>query len=451
MADRRVKRVRVGGNPLSDAAGALVAVLAALRSGKQVPAQDVHAGPSAKGGDAGSGADRPAPVSDGAESASEMAEPTATPPAPKVTRMRGRRGTRPVSSIPGEVHPKRNVRRMSFGRQRLIVDAFLVLISLGLLAGAFWQVAGWSTADETCAGCHESIKAIEGSHESVSCASCHRPAGVSGALRYATSLTDMLAASYFTGSEPGTTTAELVTGACIRCHTLRGLDRFDGGAGVRVYHSHLYELGISCEQCHESTGHRVVLPTRPRAVMDICLECHDGSQQSASCDTCHTSRPSDVVSGWRRHDQVDVTYQGTCEGCHTKKRSEDCVRCHGGYVMPHPTEWRSGGHLFDGLTDKDGCYVCHKPNDDVPPPVHGQPYGGYGGGFCNRCHAFPSPHGPSSAWQRSHGAASRGVQVAQPVCVPCHGTDNMVKQCTVCHNDSICANCHRERDRRAAR
>jgi hypothetical protein len=61
--------------------------------------------------------------------------------------------------------------------------------------------------------------------------------------------------------------------------------------------------------------------------------------------------------------------------------------------------------------------------------------------FCNRCHAYPSPHGSTQRWLKEHGpAALKKLIPNNSRCGRCH--DAVFEQrCSTCHN-SLCDSCH---------
>lgn len=339
------------------------------------------------------------------------------------------------------------IRRYSLRSRRSALDLGMVALTLILALASVWFAADWATADETCLGCHESVVDHSGAHESLRCQDCHRPAGLSGALRYATDVGRMLAVEYII-SEPTDTVIprQPDSSACARCHgaiLVEGTESVSSG-GTRVGHGHLVSAGLSCDRCHE-TGHGAGVPIRDKAIMTECLVCHDGAIAPIGCTTCHAARPSDTTSNMRVAALVSPIREASCRGCHSAALDAECVACHGGVEMPHPAGWTESGHLYPGFLNKDGCGICHEPHGDVPPAPHRSASANYGGGFCNRCHSFPSPHGASTTWKAVHGAASRGEGVSQPSCEPCH-SGSFVSDCTACHSSESCVRCHAERN-----
>ncbi len=354
-----------------------------------------------------------------------------------------------VARKPRKIRLRRTVRRLTTRRWRITRRLVFGLMVAGLALSAAWFATAWAESSETCRGCHATPAKTGGEHENIGCAQCHRQPGVLGALRYAVDYGSMLWSGYAVEEAPAPRGVRLESWSCLRCHrSVLDISR-EASAPVRVGHAHLLSAGFECADCHETAGHRESISGRPVAIMERCLRCHDGEHAASECDVCHTGRPSDVASGWRRTTPVAVGMGGTCRGCHSAGQERECIACHGGLEMPHPAGWAFGsGHVYDGFVNQARCSLCHKPPPaGLSPSPHGSPVGVYGGAFCNRCHTFPSPHGDTARWIRTHGPASRGVVIDQPACDPCHGPGH-VQQCYVCHLEGTCRDCHDERDRR---
>lgn len=357
-------------------------------------------------------------------------------------RLRGRRLRLPAR-MTGPATGKRP-KRIKLSRIRRYRGWAITAAVVGLLAIAAYSVFEWADSDATCAGCHRSTMDVAEVHESASCGSCHRPSGPTGALRHGVALASMTVVQFRSPDaipQPGQQPED---SGCLRCH--RTVIEDDGllRAKIRVNHRHLVDAGLRCGECHTGVGHQEDTHDRPRSIMGICLRCHDGNGAQYECDVCHLSRPSDVTSDRRLHRPVRVGMGGTCAGCHSMRLEARCVACHGGYEMPHPVGWMEGAHFLPGFVDQDRCMLCHEPPRGVEPAPHGSPTANWGGGFCNRCHTFPTPHGDRNAWIKRHGPASKGVAVPQPQCTPCHSSE-FVKHCTVCHAQETCDRCHADR------
>jgi nitrate/TMAO reductase-like tetraheme cytochrome c subunit len=365
-------------------------------------------------------------------------KPGGSDPARKRVRVRAPRAARPA----------KKVRRISLRRRRIVWRSVTWAAVVAITVITLWLVAGWAEADETCAGCHTQTRPSTPAHGEASCVDCHRQGGVTGALQHGASYTRMLREGYVFKEEPVAQGTQPESSACLRCHKGVFDESFDETRSVRIDHRHLHKAGYACLDCHEGLGHRETVAERPRSVMEKCLACHDGQQAASECENCHRQEPSDVASEWREAQPVAIGMQDSCSGCHDVKLAQECVDCHGGYEMPHPVGWVEGDHMYGGFTDQADCLSCHAAPVGVEPAPHGAPTGGYGGGFCNRCHSYPSPHGDNATWIRMHGPASRGAYVSGQYCSGCHGVGGVAEQqCNNCHSEATCAKCHEERDR----
>ena len=354
-------------------------------------------------------------------------------------------GDRRTSPVP-------EVKRISWSRRQRALGAVKVVLVVTLLSVGAASASSWVASSETCAGCHVAVQPVHATHQDIGCASCHRPRGASGAVRFAVSWSRMAVNGYVLGQHPERSEgprAQIDQSSCTSCHAALFRDDSEIVAGVRVYHEHLLGNGVRCERCHEGLGHADT-SRGDRHVMSECMRCHGDAAEKVECGSCHVGRPSDVVSDTRLLHPVWIEGDGTCNGCHRSETARECVACHGGYEMPHPVGW-GNAHYYDGFTDQQACFECHSPPRGVNPAPHGSASGGYGGSFCNRCHSYPTPHPPAAQWVRQHGPASRGVQIPHPVCAGCHGDApyEYVSNCQGCHHTQhACDTCHAERDAR---
>lgn len=334
--------------------------------------------------------------------------------------------------------------------RRVPTDVARVLVVTALILGSLIYVADWAESNATCTQCHDMGVQVQEPHDKVSCVSCHRPPGVAGMLRHGASYARMavdglaLNKKFVASASHGA----VDQGSCVSCHSKVFKADFDKGKPVKLSHRHILDLGVPCGRCHVVPGHSkkaAVLATKP--AMSECLRCHDGRKAKSDCDLCHAGKGSDSAPSRRVVVPVSMRRDPSCRGCHPQRMADNCAKCHGGYEMPHPAGWAEGGHYFDGLVDKEDCWNCHEPYAaDRQPGTHKGGAPEPNGGFCAKCHEFPSPHGSSSAWVKGHVVASRSLGMEQPGCI-CHGTAP-IQRCETCHRQETCQKCHDERDRR---
>lgn len=252
-------------------------------------------------------------------------------------------------------------------------------------------------------------------------------------------------------------------------------------------HSESDHAGVSCAECHASSGWSALVEDGLRAVGWIarktavetvspsvapnepCVGCHAGmldeSVRSDSvivrhsdfieepCVTCHGGRAHAV--GGRHYMAIHME---DCMGCHRASVGElrTCEVCHppdapsertpgwSAWRASHGKSWRQ----THGMGDIDECRTCHAPQ------------------YCVSCHGVVLPH--SEDWPAVHGSealASGGVSACTESChsprwctgchgiemphaaafLPAHGTEAErvgATVCVTCHARAACDECH---------
>ncbi len=264
-----------------------------------------------------------------------------------------------------------------------------------------------------CGRCHQSEFSSwkTSSHSKQDCLSCHREPGVSGYLIHKLDYTRWLLKSTFR-NKGNLSEANVVNSACLKCHSV---EKRVIESDVRVRHADF--LDHLCINCHNTVGHKETIRVPRNPEMTACLVCHNGKKAEARCNLCHPgdiSRMGKKVRPRDRFVKIVAPIGKNCRGCHDMKT---CNACHG-LEMPHPSGWVPG-HARPGFTQKDICFRCHPGSKAVIPY-----------GYCNQCHRFPGPHGPSREWIKKHGlAAAKEIRG--------------IKNCRLCHtNERFCDLCH---------
>ena len=325
-------------------------------------------------------------------------------------------GSAPVSSV-AQARPA-SARRPGDGARSFLIVAgvFLMLV---VATGATTQVS------EVCLGCHRDephfLRADTDPHRDVACAACHEGGGIVASLTRNVPSRVAHVVSAIVGDEdpPGYT---VVTSApCSRCHLseISGTIQIEDRA-LRVSHDEPLAAGAVCLDCHildadAQMGNATV-------GMSACLRCHNDTDTSADCSTCHTGDVSLAVRAKKiaMHDagRVLVPYPD-CYSCH---EPGPCDSCHGAR-LPHPPNYALG-HYYDAAVDLwehggDNCFKCH-------PDV--------GNRSCYRsgCHDVEMPlHSTDPRFESNH------------------MNQNLWGTCDSCHNrmrvyPSTCAMCHPE-------
>jgi hypothetical protein len=260
--------------------------------------------------------------------------------------------------------------------------------------------------------CHfdapEVMTALENRH--ADCVDCHEDGPIVGGFAR------LRMALAYAQSEDTTAivSAPVSPARCLRCHRDVARDTVTTSTGVRVSHAELLASGRACSDCHPEVGHR---ERRSFAGgMARCTVCHDGDAASTECSLCHpkgspleTELTMDDPGSSFVYPTVQVANRD-CARCHTDQ--EECIGCHNGFQLPHPTEFREGGHApLAAFSRRERCYQCHT--------IY----------WCGdgRCHNAFTPHDPDR-WLVEHQTGTSDT------CGGCHKAwDYQGNWCEVCH------------------
>ena len=344
-------------------------------------------------------------------------------------------------------HKKPKLPKVVLKREpRAAKERLISMTVMTVLVGAA-VIYGFNYLDQPgiCTSCHQDKQATESvatKHKGMSCIRCHEGSGITG---YVAGKFDYArwAMAYLSGAGAQPQQAQISNDACLSCHRnipKKTVKRFN----IRVSHKEFLAIGESCTSCHASAPHALVNKT-DRMSMNKCINCHNSQKASASCTLCHPNQAdTNIRTASRGFLRIDVQPLTNCRGCHPPAMWKgECIQCHG-LEMPHPPGWKEGSHAKLAFTNRALCDKCHPQPAGMQPAEF--PHQGVDGVaksyFCNKCHEFPAPHGPTQQWIRQHGpAAYAQIPVQTKVCIQCHGDGDPVRNCTNCHGD-FCNKCH---------
>ncbi|MCL2881552.1 MAG: hypothetical protein FWF45_01460 [Coriobacteriia bacterium] len=261
----------------------------------------------------------------------------------------------------------------------IIVGAFLVLLSVG---------AGTSTS-MFCKACHGNDKKIavmqSGSHKNMSCAQCHESGGtfarytVNSFQRIGHLVTGFSANSHPTGYQT------VPSSACLNCHkkniSQQVLSTNRGSNVIAVSHTEPLNAGMQCSRCHNMTTAQS--PATSRGTMNTCLICHNGTDASDACATCHMNTPQvTMTSSGSSPDNADALITADpktqCYTCHAADASR-CDACHG-LRLPHPSDFTQTHPAAVSRYGLALCFRCHNTKDTTGGEASG------GAQPCTECH-----------------------------------------------------------------
>jgi hypothetical protein len=319
----------------------------------------------------------------------------------------------------------------------------IVLATIALLLGG---VTLYAERPASCQSCHQETAYTEvleaSAHAEVGCVRCHRQSGSLSRVRDAVRYSGWLWSYYVEENTIGPGDGSFIDSrSCLSCHRTI-LDETVTAGGIRVRHIDFIDEGEACVNCHGDVGHSQARGAQSQAVMNRCLQCHNGTDESSACDVCHVEDLGVRVASLRggQLGTIGFTSTGDCYGCHDP---QPCTDCHG-VIMPHPEDWsypisaelRAGGrflsgpgssfppgtHVRDGFANREVCWRCHFEGDNVLEPSEASCW----------CHGELGYYHGGPAWIREHGLQATGQKAgASSNCGQCHGPPEVF--CTWCH------------------
>ncbi|HWP83181.1 MAG TPA: cytochrome c3 family protein [Bacteroidota bacterium] len=259
---------------------------------------------------------------------------------------------------------------------------------------------------------------------------------------------------------------------CTFCHTSDDPTTYKKLATVDrelifAHQQHVLETNnIKCETCHSNLDRKKDFIGELVPAMATCTTCHNGVQQSNTCESCHTNlvnlRPADHdrTDFQREHKRLVRSGSTNCATCHTQ---ESCNDCHltAGLTAPDKSGRDRGTSRSPRISTIDrgrssaltfvhdlnfkfthsilakgksaDCQTCHRAEE-----------------FCSSCHAAGGNVNQSAFKPATHqetgfvtiGVGSGGGKHAQMArrdlesCASCHGVDATDPTCTTCHSDT---------------
>ncbi len=289
-----------------------------------------------------------------------------------------------------------------------------------------------SQSRSVCLSCHDGIahtsESAGDSHQAVRCTQCHEPGG---RVRSITLSVPGRMAHIFAGLFETDRTfgyGPVVGRSCRNCHAGVADEVVEiQNRALLVSHKEPLEAGAGCMDCHVLDGDAKV--GQATKGMSTCLRCHDDTEASAACSTCHTGDVSMAVlakAGLALHQPRQIIAQPDCYTCHDP---DPCDSCHG-VRLPHPEQY-DWTHMYDAAEDiwfnaGQICYSCHteERNSCYQAGCHEAELAYH----YTRDPTFPRTHGIAAAYPR---ALDPDVSME---CDGCHlFAGNFETSCEMCH------------------
>jgi len=296
-------------------------------------------------------------------------------------------------------------RLASPGRAGLLTAIIWVIVCVLVFVGTYMATGTNRYCGQSC---HVSDRhvALAVKHPHGTCVGCHESGPVTGLV------SRFRMAYVYQFEQMKVVSVPIDPARCIRCHRDVRRNVVRTSAGITVSHAAILAGGRTCSDCHAEIGHR-----KGRSFvggMSSCMACHDGKKAPRACTTCH-SKGSPIASVSPKREDSTFDYPAVrvanrdCTRCHGSEKK--CIACHNGFVLPHPTEFRRGGHArAAGFSGKERCFKCHSI------------------AWCGsgRCHNAFSAH-DEKAWVKGHQAGTSAQ------CASCHlswsGNGDFCKLC----------------------
>jgi nitrate/TMAO reductase-like tetraheme cytochrome c subunit len=273
---------------------------------------------------------------------------------------------------PIEYEVRTEVKRQ-WSSKRFVFSASVSLLVLMLV----WVLVGASSqSNKLCLSCHsaseesrvlEHISSQKGAaHASARCVDCHEASSFLGSstIGVLPRLAHIFIGSYKESDVPG---YQFFPGdSCLKCHKndIRdGAKTYGSEKQLRVSHIQPHEAGLQCVDCHIlDETHKM---SRVTTGMQICLDCHTGTQATNTCTACHPqgifAANEHLPSTQNAQRLVTASPKDYCYRCHETKACDDC---HGGFRLPHPKGYRGNPHIQAAKRgNKQSCYHCHSKDD----------------------------------------------------------------------------------------
>lgn len=253
----------------------------------------------------------------------------------------------------------------------------------------------------------------ESAHSSSGCYSCHAP-GLEVVGFKAGEVMRMYPRAVFGGTPTGPATT-ISRKACEACHVDMLDDVTEGAGGVRILHS-TCAPDATCDACHSAAAHGASVRWAQEPVMETCTACHESSDVSVECDSCHTGRrladrltagPWQVTHGPNWRSTHGMGQLDSCGVCHP---DDYCTRCHG-LAVPHPASFGSE-HGRMSIESPESCEQCHRSS-----------------AYCDACHGIEMPH--AAGFLKAHSAEAGTLD--NPACIRCHASED----CGRCHTRHV--------------
>lgn len=171
---------------------------------------------------------------------------------------------------------------LKLNRRGTIILAFGVLCLLLAFGGISKAMIDYTSRPVFCGGCHlmqtRYISFSRSIHNKAICMDCHTEPGFIGEMKGHINGVKYLYYAYKGYRTASIIRAKVENESCLVCHTIDQMDRNIGMFASLVqetsHKSHIYDLKLSCTNCHGNIMHVRLDGTSEKTVFQHCKDCH---------------------------------------------------------------------------------------------------------------------------------------------------------------------------------
>ncbi len=163
---------------------------------------------------------------------------------------------------------------------------------------------------------------------------------------------------------------------------------------------HVQNNELECSTCHENIINSSTMKNFQGVKEETCLSCHE---KENNCEMCHTNPQNPKFNRWGKDYSIEFNHK-----FHLNNNLE-CNYCHLGVVesenlnIKHSPEMKNCMKCHDVTDQIEDCYLCHEPTQNLKPKDH------------------------DAMWAKNHGKFKEAG----------------VNECTACHTQNYCIDCHK--------
>jgi len=161
-----------------------------------------------------------------------------------------------------------------------------------IVVGISKMTIDYTSEPSFCGGCHlmqtRFISYKRSVHKDATCISCHTAPGFIGEMKGHINGVKYLYYDYKGYRTTQILHAEVENEACMLCHDTSDMDKsmenMINSVQQTSHQSHVFDMDISCTECHGNIMHVTMLGTAERTAIASCRNCHNQTDFVAQID-----------------------------------------------------------------------------------------------------------------------------------------------------------------------